>query len=302
METKQIDPMLAIKGKHLKKNTKKGVAKKKTTKKKEVEKKEIIIIDQMDIINSKVKIDNGIRLENIKKNKNVILTGTAPTLNITPWDKEDTDFWGCAPVITHKPAEGKRFDVLFEMHKSEYWQQADVIKRLNGYTEKHNNIMVMQDSYYQYKNSFKYPLKEIQEMANHPKLSKYFTSSIAFMIALAIYLGYERIDLYGCHMSSEEEEYSGQRSCCEAWLNYGLGKGIDYWLPDESDIMKSAYIYGYEQEKDTLLTTINVKQGFQNAVNEIEKKYEAIKEDLWQHRGAVKGADIIIKEIRKKGG
>ena len=76
----------------------------------------------------------------VRKNKKVILLGTAGTLGITPWDQKDVDYWACAPVMTYKETEGHRLDLLFEMHFMEYWVQ--VIDRLNGYTVKHPNTYI----------------------------------------------------------------------------------------------------------------------------------------------------------------
>jgi hypothetical protein len=244
------------------------------------------------------KEQNGFDIKNIKKNKKVILLGTANTLKITPWDKDDIDYWACAPVTTYKEAEGHRIDVLFEMHHMEYW--LTVIDRLNSIMDKSSNsVILMQQQVPQIKNSHAYPLKEIQEFVSHPKLRKYFTSTIAYMIALAVYLGYEDIELYGIHMAAEEEEYSLQRSCCEAWLNFALGKGISYWLPDESSIMSSDHLYGYEQQKGILLDLMHQKDGYQNGVAELEKQFEKLKEDLFTQKGAVLAMGQMIKKYKK---
>lgn len=240
----------------------------------------------------------GFDIKSIKKNKKVILLGTANTLKITPWGKEDIDYWACAPVTTYKEAEGKKIDVLFEMHHMEYW--TTIIDKLNGIIDKNPNTFIfMQQQVPQIKNSITYPLKEVQEFASHPKLRNYFTSSIAYMIALAIYLGYEDIDLYGIHMAADEEEYSLQRSCCEAWLNFGLGKGIGYWLPNESSIMSSDHLYGYEQHKGILLDLIHQQEGYQNGVVELEKKMKEIEQDVYLQKGAVLAMKQMIKKYRK---
>jgi hypothetical protein len=237
-------------------------------------------------------------LKSIKKNKKVILLGTANSLKITPWDKDEYDYWACAPVTTYKEAEGHRIDVLFEMHHMEYW--LTITDRLNEIIDKHpNTTLLMQQEVPQIKNSKAYPLKEVQEFASHPKLRNYFTSTISYMIALAIYLGYEEMDLYGIHMAAEEEEYSLQRSCCEAWLNFGLGHGVGYWLPDESSIMSCDHLYGYEQNKGVLLELMHFQEGFQNGVNELEAKLEKLKEEVWTQKGAVLGIKQVVKKFKK---
>lgn len=237
----------------------------------------------------------------VKKNKTVVILGTAGTLITTPWDDPERDYWACAPVITHDPSKGHRIDVLFELHHMEYW--INIIDRLNLYMDENpKSIIFMQNKNGPIKNSVKFPIAELQGSIGHPLLAGYFTSTIAYMIAMAIFMGYEKIELYGVHMSSDEEEYSGQRSCCEAWLNYGLGKGVDYFIPEASDVMRNGYLYGYEQEKGIVLDLIHRKEGLVAGVDELKKRMEKILEDLHKNEGAVLDCEQLIREYRKKGG
>lgn len=239
--------------------------------------------------------------EEKKQNDTVIILGTAGTLKVTPWDKPDTDYWACGPAITHKETEGHRIDAVFEMHPMEYW--ITIIERLNTFVDKNPNTTIyMQTKNSEIKNCEAYPLKEIQTMANNEKLAKYFTSSIAYMIAAGIYKGYKFIELYGVHMSSEEEEYSLQRSCCEAWLNFGLGRGSNYWIPDASDVMSCSHLYGYEQNKGRILDLIHQEEGLMNGVKELDKKIEDIKRERYLNEGAALMCKKLIKMEKKKGG
>ena len=93
----------------------------------------------------------------VRKNKKVIILGTASTLRITPWDQKDVDYWACAPVMTYKESHGHKIDLLFEMHYMEYWVQ--IIDRMNEYTVKNPNTFIyMQESVPQIKNSLRYPI------------------------------------------------------------------------------------------------------------------------------------------------
>lgn len=238
--------------------------------------------------------------------KELILLGTASTLAVTPWDKEKYDYWACAPVITHKPASGHRIDRIFEMHPMEYWTK--IIERLNQFSKATGCEVYMQHKYDQIEKSVEYPLHMIQDwiLKDHPyaTLNKYFTSTIAFMLALAIYEAvelkkYSCLKLFGIHMSSEEEEYSRQRSCCEAWLNFGLGKGIDYWLPQEASIMQGGYIYGYEQEKGILLDLMHDKEAFEHGLEENKKLLEKEQKNYWMQEGAIRGMNQLISKYKK---
>ena len=227
--------------------------------------------------------------------KKVIILGTAPTLNNTPWDQDDVTYWACQPVITHKPCAGHRLDALFEFHKQEYWET--IKDRLNAFIKDNpNTVLYMQDKYPQIKNSEKYPLAEVQTMLNHPRLRNYFQSTIAYIVALAILKGFNKIELYGVHMSSDEEEYSLQRENMTALLAFAWGRGIDFWLPDESQIMKSDYLYGYEQEKGFILKLINYKKGLINGEKNLEKKLQATRDEYNQQKGGVMAFNNFINE------
>ena len=100
---------------------------------------------------------------------------------------------------------------------------------------------------------------------------KYYTSTIAFMIALAIKAGYMEIHLYGVHMSASEE-YGSQRQACEYWLGVAEGRGCKIFIPQESEILHTPYIYGYELENDIVAQARIRRLGLQEGVKIYEDK------------------------------
>lgn len=92
--------------------------------------------------------------------------------------------------------------------------------------------------------SNKYPLDDI--LADFGEISQYFTSTCAYMIALAIHWGYKTIRIAGFEMASEEE-YHNQRNCAEFWLGIARGRGLKIELPSESNLLGGkSLLYGYE--------------------------------------------------------
>lgn len=69
----------------------------------------------------------------------------------------------------------------------------------------------------------------------------YFTSTVAYMVALAVYEGFDELHIYGVDLTSDLE-YREQRACVEYWLGLAnsVGKVI---IPDESALLKGAW-YG----------------------------------------------------------
>lgn len=55
----------------------------------------------------------------------------------------------------------------------------------------------------------------------------YFANSVAYMIAYAVYLGYEQIKLYGIDYVTEQEIHGGEKGGTEYWVGFAQGKGIE---------------------------------------------------------------------------
>ena len=77
------------------------------------------------------------------------------------------------------------------------------------------------------------------------EFGRYFTNSISWMIALAIYEGVEVIGLWGVDMA-HGTEYAAQRPSCEYMIGVARGRGIEVIIPDQSDLLKCAELYGLE--------------------------------------------------------
>jgi hypothetical protein len=73
-----------------------------------------------------------------------------------------------------------------------------------------------------FKNFEMYPLWKIVKDTD----SEYFVNSIAYMIAYAIYLKYDQINIYGVDFVTEHEIHGGEKAGVEYWLGFALGRGI----------------------------------------------------------------------------
>ena len=78
---------------------------------------------------------------------------------------------------------------------------------------------------------------------------KYFTNTISFQVALAIMEGATEIGIYGVDMMTGggggiNNEYGYQRPSVEYWIAAAEFSGIPVTLPDEADILKTAFVYG----------------------------------------------------------
>lgn len=90
-----------------------------------------------------------------------------------------------------------------------------------------------------------YPINEVIAQLG----SKYFTSSIAYMIAYALYSGAKEINIFGVDME-HETEYAYQRPCLAYWLGYAKAMNVNIKISSLVD--KVPYKYGYDtaEQKD----------------------------------------------------
>jgi hypothetical protein len=80
----------------------------------------------------------------------------------------------------------------------------------------------------------------------------YFTNTISWLLALAIFMEYKEIHVYGVDMAQDQllqAEYSHQRPSCEFFLGVATGRGIEVVLPKGSDLLTASHLYGYESSE-----------------------------------------------------
>ena len=66
-----------------------------------------------------------------------------------------------------------------------------------------------------------YPLKEIIKEFG----TDYFSCTLAYAIALAIYEGYQEIEIFGVNWD-DTEEYNDQRAGIDFWCGFAKGRGV----------------------------------------------------------------------------
>lgn len=88
--------------------------------------------------------------------------------------------------------------------------------------------------------SVEYPLTEVSGA-----FGGYFTSTVAYMLALALYEGVDEIGLLGIYMNNGEE-YREQRSCVEYYLGIAKAARVNIVLPTDSTLTK-APLYAYDE-------------------------------------------------------
>ena len=166
--------------------------------------------------------------------KKIVLLGTAQaSMNLAPFGG-DWEIWSCSPGTYHVP----KIDRFFELHRYEPGQPWFS----EGYCEFLKNFdgpVMMTAPVEAVKNCTLLPYEEL--------VAKYgpyfFTSSLAWMLAMAIEEGADKIALYGVDMAATTE-YHDQRMGCQYFALLARSMGIEVGVPPESDLLRPAPLYG----------------------------------------------------------
>jgi hypothetical protein len=103
----------------------------------------------------------------------------------------------------------------------------------------------MQDVDPRIPDSVRYPIEGVLAMVPY----RYLRSSPAMALALAIYQGYRRIELYGSDLTSNTE-YSYQAVNYAFWIGLAHGRGVDLRLKCWENEFYHQPLYGYDGELD----------------------------------------------------
>lgn len=122
------------------------------------------------------------------------------------------------------------------------------IKGYKWYLDRSDKLFYFQEPHAEIPGSRKFPAKELIEFFGHT----YFTCTAAWQIAFAIYLGFERIELYGFELK-RAHLYDFQRPCFFYWVEEARRRGIEVYLPSSVEItpggdplVYDGPIYGYQ--------------------------------------------------------
>jgi hypothetical protein len=167
----------------------------------------------------------------------------------------------------------------------------------------------MPDHYASAPMSIKYPLREIQAWLSEvdPQGFNYFTNTVSFMIALALYEGFDIIHLFGVDMAVGSE-YEKQRPSCEFFLGIAKGLKVELYIPEQADLLKCMERYGMRQpgeehKKDAFMKKMDDRREYQRS--QLKKCEEQIKQrqdeiqrlsaTMFKYQGSLEDVDQTLK-------
>lgn len=168
--------------------------------------------------------------ERPRKEWKCIIVGKGPGWEDAPLEGET---WGVNDLLLRRPVK-----LTFEIHPipivlETNLEEIEEINRLGipVITQKKHPLLPT---------AIPFPLDEMP--------IKYFTNSIAYMIAYAIYKEATEIEMYGVALLLERE-HSWERPCIEFWIGYAIAKGIKVTVhePTTIECFKNLPLYGYDK-------------------------------------------------------
>lgn len=182
----------------------------------------------------------------VKKDKIAIIGKAPSSRELGPWEDHSWEIWTISDSVPLHQVP--RWDRHFELHPPHFFKDKNP-----GYwkwlTQPHDGKTVyVREVTPEIPTGIQYPIAEV---VNHFQ-SRYFTNTISYMIALAIMNGPKAIGVYGVDMAQTmpvlggSPEYQNQRPSCEWLLGVAMGAGIEVVIPEQSDLLKTPYLYGFE--------------------------------------------------------
>ena len=247
--------------------------------------------ETMKVIEKHVALNGGTDVKETpkpEKKRRIALVGTAQsTMHDAPFADESWEIWTLGAGIEFC----KRIDKLFEIHTQHVLEAANSWEGLFPTMEKMEEKLILGHKNPLLPKATIFPLHDIVT-----KYGQYFTSSIAYMIAYAIEQEPDAIGLWGIDMMGDEE-YAGQRACCEYLLGFARAKNITLVLADQSPLLQAERLYGFEHTR--LSAGINIMR---RELNEAIAKATQTERDAYSQRRFYEGQLAAITNFHRRYG
>lgn len=184
--------------------------------------------------------------------KRVAIIGKAPSSrDLAPYDDETFEIWTLSDLVPRRQVP--RFTRHFELHPPDGWLKARPKQAWHQvapeYWEWLKSIppeipVYMHCQIEEIPASRPFPLMEV---LNYFGPYPYFNNTVSWLLAFAIMQGAETVGVYGVDMA-QTKEYREQRPSCEWLIGWAQGKGVEVIIPEECDLLKTPFLYGFEAD------------------------------------------------------
>lgn len=236
--------------------------------------------------------------------RKIAIVGSAKSRADAPYEDHGWEIWALAwwdlPRVTR----------YFEMHEPEQW---GVYTKLSEYQSRLRNMttpVYMRSRMPEYQHSVAYPFDFVEGKLNPSQRTDWRTSSVAYMVALAIAEGAEEIGIWGVQMAADDE-YAYQRPMMTWLLGLAEGRGIKLTLPPDCALLRANFEYGVgaspsEMDEGLISETLLIKRVgmYQADRKQVLTAVEKLQAKLHALDGAEQEAQALLDLVRhhKRGG
>ena len=176
--------------------------------------------------------------------KKVAIVGRAPGWKQAPFNDPTFEIWSfnnLYRIIGRVP--GGRWTRWLEVHEKKLRQKErrEVLAGLNC------PVYLLEEDLQKYNdipNAVRFPFQEIVDRFFCRINRKwFFTSSMAYFLALAAYEEFDVVHLYGINQATRTE-YDYQRPCTSFWLGVLAGRGAEIYVQPQSQLLNPETLYG----------------------------------------------------------
>lgn len=217
------------------------------------------------------------------KNTVALVGFAATTRDAAPWDDPDTEIWGLNEAAIQPWF--KRFDRWFQIHPEDNFMREGNQNDPNHpkwLMEARGFPIYMQAHYEQVPASVALPINEIIK-----RYGNYLTSSLSYMLTLAMLEGFERIELYGFEMGTRTE-YHYQKSNAEYLIGMARGLGFEIYLPPGCSLCKGK-MYGFET------MDVTFRQRLEYRKTAITEEMQKVRDEAKEAQGLELALDKIAR-------
>jgi len=201
----------------------------------------------------------------LRRFRTVVLVGMYAPYNEDYGGKADV--WGCNFTYRHE----SRLDRLFAMDSIEDFKQKDPqwVEEVNAT----GLPVVMQRACPEVPRSSPFPLDAVRrEVCSRD----YYTSTIAYMYAEAIRLGYGAIVIHRLMVQDHSDEYVEQKACLDWWCGVAFGLGINVVLSEDCQLVRpypwQSALYGYITQ-DNWLNAAKMMGSTMHAISRMDRTF-----------------------------
>ena len=245
------------------------------------------------------------------------ILGTAPSWRRTPWDDPGLEIWSLNDAYR---LGFPRADRWFDLHPFDHFYYPDpkakqvhakdipvgFYVRPQGYVEWLSQLQIPLYLQHEPPAGFGPQAQVFPKSDMEAQFGRYFTSTPAWMLSLAVAEGFNEIRIYGIHLSTESE-YIEQRPNFEYLIGRVLGRGkvsitekdgMRYYespdgmvaLPEESPVLQSDFQYAFQTRPRAVLMPLQVELG--ELQHKREKAIQALKKTPWYRPASSTRAEL----------